>query len=164
MWYDILAFEPVPHTYATLQENISLSNVESKVHTYNIALGDKEGNVSMSTFPFHEWANCVDEVRLAYPKSSPNHIKVPVQRWDCVENICPMLKDKAGLVIIDVEHYEYFVIQWMQDLFQNNNLDVFIEISDLSPHKQKVFASMTDRWYTQVQELSNNNRYFSKKN
>lgn len=46
----VIAFEPVPSTYQKLMENLELNSLDNMVDTHNIALGDKNGKISMHLF------------------------------------------------------------------------------------------------------------------
>ena len=45
----VVAVEPVPRIYAALARNLSMNNLDQRVTTLNVALGDADGTV-----PFHE--------------------------------------------------------------------------------------------------------------
>ncbi len=163
LWYDVISFEPVPHTYDMLKKNIQHSQVHDKVHAYNTALWNYTWTAIMDTFSFHEWANCIDNVRHAYPDSTSTSVEVSVQKFDDIKDISPAEKSKTWLLLIDVEYYEYFVLQWMQDFLTNSDVDIFIEIAEKSLHYHDTIDFLQSCGYSIYEKLwSTNNRHFSK--
>ena len=46
---DSIAFEPVPFAFQTLQENIRINSIETKVRTFNAALASKQGALNFTS-------------------------------------------------------------------------------------------------------------------
>ncbi len=161
MWYNVLAFEPIPRVYDKLQKNIYLSNVTDRVHTFNTALGAEHKEEEMHVFRFHEWASYLDNVLDSYSLALAENIKVNVTPFDDVSSIRSEVKNRVGTIVLDVEWYELFVLQGMKKLLEKNRiLDILVEISPKSAYKEKLMIFMKENNFVGNQIDSNNNRYF----
>ncbi|HBH23559.1 MAG TPA: FkbM family methyltransferase [Cytophagales bacterium] len=111
-----ISIEPVPTTFKYLKENITLNNVESIVQTHNIGLADKKGELF-----FSNTLGTINHVT----KNQTNAIKVEVKTLEEITII-----DRPSILKIDVEGYEYFVLQGAKKVLQNNLLyAVIIELN-----------------------------------
>lgn len=108
---EVYAYEPTPGTYQILNQNIALNGFEfsDKVHTFNVAVSDKEGMVSFALTD-----NCGHNSIYAEDESN-SIIEVPTVALD---------KELKGKRIdcfkIDVEGADYLVVQGMQELLTEN--------------------------------------------
>lgn len=92
----VFSIEAHPRVYAYLEKNIAL-NKHQNIATFNMALGDKKGEIKFS-----------DEARDDLNSvSEEGSIIVPMSRLDDL----PIPKNKIDLLKIDVEGYEKFVLE-----------------------------------------------------
>lgn len=94
----VIAFEPDPANYATLQKNLMLNNL-TNVTTYNAALSDKKDTLRLYKHPFN-----VGDYRLYNDGDFTDYVDVPTLRIDDVVDV------RVDLIKIDVQGYEYFVL------------------------------------------------------
>lgn len=163
MWYNVLAFEPIPRVHNKLKKNIELSWITDKVHTFNVALGNEEKEETMHVFKFHEWASYLDNVLQSYSLDLAENIQVSVRPFDDMSEIRPEVKQRVGTILMDVEWYELFALQGMNKfLRQSDWLDLFIEISPKSIYKQKLLEFLNGHGFIGQQIDDKDNRYFKK--
>lgn len=96
----ILAFEPVPATFADLAEVIGQAGLEPWVEIRQSAVGAEEGEVSMHV-PRHSG--------LARMDSHGSGVKVPVVRIDSLN------LERADVIKVDVEGHELAVFEGARD-------------------------------------------------
>lgn len=96
------AFEAHPRTLQYLQENVALNALDC-VRIYNVALGDKAGEVEFLD------ESGVDDINRVITSGEIQHrtVCVPMRRLDDFE----LYKLPIGVIKIDVEGYEWFVLQ-----------------------------------------------------
>ena len=105
-----VSFEPIPTTYEKLCTNIKLNNLENKVLTYNLGLGETEGLLQ-----FTSNKNCCNHA-IAQGESSKHTVDVQVKTLD------QMLIKNPSIIKIDVEGYETLVLNGGEETLQNSNL------------------------------------------
>ena len=112
-----IAIEPVPKTFAKLNEQIALNKLESKILALNIGVGNECAILNFSVDK-----NTMNRIVDAEYK---NAVQIPVKT---IDSIC---KDKnISLMKIDVEGYEKFVLEGSQTTLKNENLKaIIIEIN-----------------------------------
>jgi len=101
----VVSIEPHPRTFAFLLKNIDL-NPFKNILPLNIAVGDKGGYVNFSS-------RKSDDINRVLQNSEG--LKVPIFRLDEVIN----WEMKIGLLKIDVEGYEKFVIYGTEKILRN---------------------------------------------
>lgn len=114
-----LSIEPVPDVFATLELNIAINKISSKVKLLNMAIGEEDGILTFtSSLDTINHVATQDEITLG------NVIQVNVVRLDSIiENIPTIIK-------IDVEGYETNVIKGAEKTIGNPELKaVIIELN-----------------------------------
>lgn len=119
----VFAFEPHPVTFRMLKENIEL-NRRDNVRSFNIALGDMDGDVFLTD----DQGSAVNHlVNARFPKT----ISVECKRGETIcraENVAPTYMK------IDVEGFEYQVLVGFGPWLQKVDI-LFIEINGLSDER-----------------------------
>jgi FkbM family methyltransferase len=100
----VLAFEPTPGILTTLKRHIEINGVADRVRVFPVALGDKEGEVSL-----HEHSDPYrNAVGVTDPKGSQtaiSHVKVTT-----IDAICRQLHFAPTLLRMDVQGFEREVL------------------------------------------------------
>jgi len=110
--------EPVPSTYSKLMTNIRLNDLEKRVISLNIALGNAKGEIYFSSDQ-----NCINHV-IADGEQTENKIVVNVSTLD------EELKNDPFLIKIDVEGYETPVIEGAESTLKKEELcSVIMELN-----------------------------------
>jgi FkbM family methyltransferase len=110
-----LSIEPVPEVFATLELNIAINKIGSKVRSLNMAIGAEEGKLT-----FTSSLDTVNHVATAEEIAAGNVIEVKVIQLDSIiENIPTIIK-------IDVEGYETNVIKGAEKTLENPLLKAII--------------------------------------
>ena len=117
-----ISFEPVPNTFEHLMENIRFNSINDKVDAYNIAIGSEEGIINFTTG--------LDAGNHVVNDSNTDHtIEVKIQTLD------KALSSQSPVFIkIDVEGYEYKVLEGAVKVLQNSSLQVLV-IEQSTPDK-----------------------------
>ncbi|MEX2014112.1 MAG: FkbM family methyltransferase [Parcubacteria group bacterium] len=103
----VLAIEPNPRTYSILAKNIKNNKLENRIETFNLALGDKAGKVSIQEGP---------DGKLGSSRViEGNEIKV--------RTLDAILKNNGvvSLIKIDVEGYEVNVLRGAKDILKKQS-------------------------------------------
>jgi FkbM family methyltransferase len=113
------AFEPIPRTYARLQENVRLNHLEDKVACLNVGIGSAPG-----TIKFTAGLDTMNHA-LADSESDTQAVEVKILTLDGI------LKDKyPSLMKIDVEGYETPVLQGASETLKKESLhSVIMELN-----------------------------------
>jgi FkbM family methyltransferase len=135
------AFEPIPGTYARLQENIRLNHLENKVACLNVGIGSAPG-----TIKFTAGLDTMNHA-LADSERDPGAVEVKVVTLDSI------LKDKnPSLVKIDVEGYETPVLEGASETLKKKSLhSVIMELNGsgarYSYQESKIVDKMRDHGF-----------------
>jgi len=115
----VYAVEPSPVNYQRLNENIKL-NKFNNIETFNLALGDKNGQAKMFISSRSNWSRLIE---IDMPDSINEVVDVDMLTVD------EFLKDKQppDLIRMDVEGYEINILKGMKDTLKNSNLKIFLE-------------------------------------
>lgn len=114
----VIAIEPVPKTFKSLQLNIELNKLQEKVELHNIGLSDKEGVLF-----FTNDLNTTNRVNL-----NQTGIKVDVK---CIDNY--FSDRELNVIKIDVEGYEWFVLSGaVKTLNKKETNIVIVELNNSS--------------------------------
>jgi FkbM family methyltransferase len=108
----VYSFEPHPKTFEYLTRNINIQNKPDSVTLLNFALGEVQGNVS-----FTENLDTVNHISLDPHEKS---INVDIKVLDELSLPCPLL------IKIDVEGFEFNVLNGAQSFLNNPNLKAII--------------------------------------
>lgn len=117
---NVMAFEPIPYTFSKLNRNIELNNLQDKIKTYNIGIGNENSFLNFTIGK--DVMNCVAE------QNDMEIVNVEVKKLDEVlKGINP------SFLKIDVEGFEYFVLEGAKNLLAKESLKyVIIEINNSS--------------------------------
>ncbi|ASZ14201.1 FkbM family methyltransferase [Chitinophaga pendula] len=106
----VYSFEPVPDTFALLQQH---TRGVSQVHAYNFALGSMSGELEFfsNTYSHASSALPVSELQqhLVPQTASTHRIQVPVKRLDDLNGALPLVS--PVLLKLDVQGYEKEVLK-----------------------------------------------------
>ena len=132
-----VCFEPVPSTYKRLMDNIKINNIENKVESLNLALGNSTGEMYFSSDQ-----NCMNHI-IAHNENNSNKITVNVSTLD------KELKRDPFLIKIDVEGYELPVLEGAQKILSNSELcGVIMELNGSGERyghdESKILSMMID--------------------
>lgn len=114
----VFAFEPVKNTFCKLEKNIKLNNLQDNVVLYNLGVGNKNETL--------EFITDKDVMNSVATNVSPKNEQIEVVQLDHKLNgINPtMLK-------IDVEGYEWFVLEGAKNILSSNELKyILIEFNN----------------------------------
>jgi FkbM family methyltransferase len=132
------AFEPIPATYARLQENVRLNHLEDSVTCLNVGVGRAPGTIKFTA------GLDTENHALADGETDSGALDVQVITLDSV------LKDKEpSLLKIDVEGYEMPVLEGASQTLQKHSLhSVIMELNGsgtrYSYEESKLVALMRD--------------------
>jgi FkbM family methyltransferase len=133
----VVAFEPVPGIFESLQKNVRLNRLESSVGCQQIALSDQSGTASLFLPPgdgldLETTGTLVTESWQAR-KGSPS-FEVQAMRFDDYEKEHPLHLD---LVKIDVEDFEANVLEGMKATIMRDRPFVVCEILPRSHRNER---------------------------
>ncbi|NLX24819.1 MAG: FkbM family methyltransferase [Lentisphaerae bacterium] len=112
----VIAAEPVPDVFLNLLANVNLNAMAGRVECFNIGLGEKAGTLVFTS----DAVDCINHV-VSEKETTGKTVTVPVQKLD----------DLAGdrvpfLIKIDVEGYEWFVLQGGLNVLGKDSLKAII--------------------------------------
>ncbi len=111
-----IAFEPVPATFKSLQQQININEITELVTTMNMALGREEGNVK-----FTSGLDTMNHVVAANEENDGKMIDVPVKLLDSIAACTDPFAMK-----IDVEGFETDVIAGADQILKKVSLHAVI--------------------------------------
>lgn len=111
---NVISIEPVPQTFAHLQRNIAINQMNNNVRAYNIALGSEKGELSFTT--------SLDTMNHVATATDTDTIQVPV---DSLDTILEKEEDPV-LLKIDVEGFETHVLSGASNTLSRNKLKAII--------------------------------------
>lgn len=122
---DVYSFEPLPNTYACLEQNLRASNFPASVHPVNAGLGDSTGTVKMYVDVNNPTAgtnSLVQRNARAYGLSQKEVNGITVLRGDdfCADHSI----DHIDFMKIDTEGYECSVIKGFVNMLRRRKIDV----------------------------------------
>lgn len=144
---NVIAVEPVPDTFKSLQANVNLNGMADRVECFNIGLGDQKGELVFTA----DASDCVNHVVID-GESVGETVVVPVRRLD------DLIGDRSPFLIkMDVEGYEWFVLQGGQQVLEKNSLQaIIIEITETGIARygvagEKIHALMLEQGFSSMQ-------------
>ena len=112
----VYAFEPVAETYDTLCRNIDLNHIENTVVAYNVALGNASGKARIKYFdPLNIGSTQIEEA---------DDGNIGMKRLDDYQF------ERIDFIKIDVETYEYDLLQGAKNTLTQFAPVIFVEIFD----------------------------------
>jgi FkbM family methyltransferase len=144
----VVSFEPVPEIYEALNRNISLNGLQTRVAAFNLALSDRSGKATFFLPPSAS-KDCEATGTLVSDgwqsrKQSPS-FEVETARFDDFEHLHPM---KVDVVKIDVEDFEYAVLQGMREVISRDRPFIICEILPREHRNQKTREILESIGYT----------------
>lgn len=118
------AFEPVPHTYQTLTQNIAINKLGPSIVANNLALGQKNGKVKFFIPAFS--GSCAASMKKLHP--GEDNIEVSTAMTTLDEYCDSHQVTQIDLMKIDVEGAEFFVLQGGIKTLERCKPTLFIEI------------------------------------
>jgi len=109
-----IAFEPLPATAERLKDQIQINRINAAVDIRNMGVGDKEGSLF-----FTNNNDTVNKVSLAGEVKNTTMVKVITLDKE-------LAKDNQYFLKIDVEGFEYNVIEGASAILSNNNVSAII--------------------------------------
>lgn len=109
-----IAFEPLPETVNRLIDQIQINRIESTVDIRNMGVGDKQGSLF-----FTNNNDTINKVSLTGKTENTTMVRVSTLDNELDKNDHHFLK-------IDVEGFEYNVIEGAQELLSTNNVSAII--------------------------------------
>lgn len=114
-----IAIEPVPDSYKLLKKNVEYCNLENKIIPVNIGVADKPGNLK-----FTNTLGTCNHVLTNQEYYNTEYLIVPVTPLD--ELIKSMSLTNISLVKIDVEGFEYNILQGADTILKTSSLKAVI--------------------------------------
>ena len=123
----VIAFEPVPDSFRLLMSKVNLlHDNHSQIECYNIALGNTSGSIRFLVDREPSSPTC----RVLTTGDSlvkGNIVELPIERGD--ELVGRLALSKPNVIKIDVEGYEYEVLQGLDEMLSRDSCrDIFVEI------------------------------------
>ena len=109
-----IAFEPLPNTAERLKDQIQINRINAAVNIRNMGVGDKEGALF-----FTNNNDTVNKVSLVGEVENTTMVKVSTLDTE-------LSKDNQYFFKIDVEGFEYNVIEGASEVLSNNNVSAII--------------------------------------
>ena len=132
------AFEANPRTHKLIQQNVVDSELTKKIHTFPFGLGDSETKLTFIQDTYHtgisRFVSKVPEL-----KSYEECIEVPVRTFDTVAKENHIDPSAISFIKIDVEGFEYQVLQGMKETLSKvpQGTLLFIEIWEQTSSSQQ---------------------------
>jgi FkbM family methyltransferase len=125
----VFAFEPVPQNYATLDRIISKYKLEN-VQLFKVALGNEEGEVEMVMPVEHNvrmqgLSHVVHESITEFNEGIK--VKAPLRMLDKMSELTEAKEPLTGIKI-DVENFEYFVLEGGRELIAKHRPVIYSEL------------------------------------
>jgi FkbM family methyltransferase len=119
-----ICFEPVPSTFARLEENLQVNGLSDRVEAFNMGVADKDGHLAFSSD-----LNLVNHV-LTDDEPKSDSIEVEVKSLDSV-----LEGRNPSILKIDVEGFEAAVINGADRVLSNPSLQsVIMELRGHGDH------------------------------
>ena len=128
----VIAVEPTPMVFQSLQENVSLNNLNDRVTTLPVALSDKGGVAKMHVFSEgNEVYNSLGAMDSWLGEPPEGSIDVETTTMDSLLNKIP--DSTPCFIKIDVEGFQHQVLRGgLNRLRQMPNVAMMVEMNDLT--------------------------------
>lgn len=141
----VLAYEPDPHNFLLLTENIRL-NEATNVVAERIAIGESNGEGLL----WHNLWNFGDHRVEAHARPGERYDSVAIRTVDSATASIP--PGEIGLIKVDTQGYDFFVLKgMMKTLERNAQVVLVVEISRVLLNKAGTSAT---EFVTRLRELS----------
>jgi FkbM family methyltransferase len=128
-WKKVIAIEPTPTTFATLQKNVGQNNLEQQITCYQAAISDITGERELVVYD--EPAACElvgDDGRVGYgDRKYLERVAVKTWRLDNLLESLHVSLDEVGLVWSDTQGFESQVIESAPNLWAHGTC-LWVEI------------------------------------
>jgi len=141
----VLAYEPDPYNFSLLTKNI-LVNEAANVVTQRIAIGESNGEVLL----WHNPWNFGDHRVEASARPGERYDSVAIRTLDSVT--MSILPGKIGLIKVDVQGYDFFVLKGMTKTLERNAQVVLVV--EVSPVLLKNAGTSATEFLTHLRELA----------
>lgn len=134
----VFCFEPLPENFRKLKYHVQENNLKN-INLFPIALGNSHSEIEMELGS----PNNAGQAKIISSKKSQENKKlknIKVQQIPLDSFIDEKNISKVDLLKIDVEGYEYKVLQGAKKLLQRDHPYLFIEVSDLLLKEQNSSA------------------------
>jgi FkbM family methyltransferase len=156
-------------TFLSLKHN-TISHED--INIYNFALSDKQQLCSMSTNEYNNGCNIIDTTYSGndtntyhyHHMTSSGFIKKSNVFYSAIslDSICNIFTNKVSVIKIDVEGFEYLVLQGAKMFLEKHKPIILIEIFD--SEYIKICNLLTENNYTLTHSLGNLNYIFAYSN
>jgi len=149
----IYAIEPVPSSYSILQKNVALNHC-TQVHTFRLALGDKDGTATMYITDKLNWSHIasdlLDSKRAIHIRSAiQRSVQVPIMRLDSFVHIYQI--EQVHFLRMDVEGFEIAVIRGAYNTIarevSKHIFKIFMEVHPFLTSDRTPFLNMVQKLY-----------------
>ncbi len=151
----VYAFEPVPHNLQALKRVIKHYELKN-VKVFDCALGNGDGEVEM-VVPLLNSVRMQGLSHVVHQSITENNegerFKTAVKKLDGITEILNNAKPVTGIKI-DVENFEFFVLDGAKELLRKHKPVVYCELWD-NENRKKCFQLMSDLGY-ETEVLSGN--------
>jgi FkbM family methyltransferase len=144
----IIAFEPSPDTFKTLNKNIELNKI-SNVETYQVALWNKDETLDFHIYP-SSGSNSVNLISSIIVKK----IMVQGKRFKTLIDKGIVKINRLDLVKIDIEGSEYEAIQGMEVILKTYYPRMIVEIKE--QNENKVIKKLRRMGYKLINKVEEN--------
>jgi len=138
----VYAFEPIPHNAKVLERVIAHYKLKS-VHVYNYALGNEDGQIQM-VMPVISSVKMQGLSHVVHSSITENNegerFNIDVKKLDNIQEIAGSIKPLTAIKI-DVENFEYFVLDGGKELLKKHKPIIYCELWD-NENRNKCFELM----------------------
>lgn len=158
----IFAFEPVASNIRVLKRVVSFFKLDN-VKIFETALGNEEGEVEMvlpvlNSVKMHGLSHVVHESITEFKDGET--FNVPIKKLDDIEDL-KSKNIKITAIKLDVENFEYFVLEGAKDLIKKHRPYIYSELWD-NQNRNNCFILLQQLGY-KIEVLENRNLTLYKK-
>jgi FkbM family methyltransferase len=150
---DVLSFEPMPNNINAFKRIVNYFKL-TNVTLFEIALGNSEGEVEM-VMPVISSVRMQGLSHVVHESITENNegerLKVPLKKLDNLTEIIANPK-RISAIKIDVENFEFFVLDGARELIKKNKPVVYAELWDNENRYQcfDLFKSLNYKTYVAI--------------